>query len=116
VNPVEDFILKQEAEIKELMLFLHHLFLEQYALKPKLSYGIPFYYRNRWLVYLNPSDRGVEIAFTNGFRFERHLDDLEARGRKLIRSRNVKDLNELDPKALEKWMEEALRVDDKLAK
>jgi hypothetical protein len=115
VNQVEEYILKQEGERKELMLFLHHLFIEQYALKPKLSYGIPFYYRNRWLVYLNPTKRGVEVAFTNGFRFEKYQDELEDRGRKLIRSMCFENLSVLNPRQLELWMSEALRVDDTLA-
>lgn len=116
MNQVEEYILKQVGEKKELMLFLHQLFIEQYGLKPKLSYGIPFYYRNRWLVYLNPSEKGVELAFTNGFRFEKYQEELEARGRKLIRSKSIENLKSLDLRKVELWMIEALRVDDQLTK
>ena len=84
---------------------------------PKLSYGVPFYYLNRWVVYLNPDNfQGVELAFPNGHLFADQFSALKSRGRKMVRSVEIHSLNEIDTKDLQQFLDAAIEIDNRFKK
>ncbi|MEQ8908825.1 MAG: DUF1801 domain-containing protein [Vicingaceae bacterium] len=117
MQEVENYILNRGQTQKDCLLFFHQLFIDNYHLKPKLNYGIPFYYGEKWVVYLNPSKTGsgVELAFINGYLFSKDSRSLESKGRKMVRSKTYHNLIEINLKELEEWMELALEVDKSLS-
>jgi len=113
MNDVEEYILQFTGAKREIMLFFHGLFIEDYKLKPKISFKIPMYYRNTWVVYLNSDNRkGVELAFTNGHEFDINSPLIESKGRKLVRSAEFESLNEIPYQNIKTLMKEAIRIDD----
>jgi len=59
----EDFIYQQEGSRREVMLYLHQLFLDM-NLVAKIRYRVPFYYGKSWICYLNPQKKeSIELAF-----------------------------------------------------
>ena len=112
MNEVEERILKHKGIKREIMLFFHELFIEEYGLHPKLSYKIPMYYRNKWVVYLNPDNReGVELAFTNGFRLSNKHTLVESKGRKMVKSVEFSSLEEIPLKEVKAIIDEAIKID-----
>jgi len=66
-NKVAHCIYKKEAPHREILEALHHHFLSKEGVWTKLSYGLPFYGRNKYLCYVNASKRGwVEVVFWFG--------------------------------------------------
>lgn len=113
MNEVEEYILGAIEAKREIMLFFHAFLIEEYNLRPKISYKIPMYYRNKWVVYLNPDNReGVELAFTNAHLFEKTSSLLESKDRKMVKSVEFKSISEIPLKEIKSIMKEALRVDD----
>lgn len=112
MNAVEDYMLSKTGSQKELLLYFHWLFTEQCGLDTKIAYGIPFYYRQKkWVVYLNPDKRdGVEVGFPNGHKLKDPAGALEAKGRKMVKSLEVNQLEEIDEKLMLSLIEEAIRV------
>ncbi len=93
------------------MDYCYHLCTQQ-GLSPKLSYGIPFYYGQRWVCYTNNKPKaGMELCFTRGFEFEDPTGLLQAHGRKMIKGVTFKTLEEIDEPALLAILETAIRLD-----
>lgn len=114
MNPVEDYIYSQKSNQKELMLHLHLWLLQTGKLKPKISYGIPFYYGKRWVCYLNPlKNGGVELAFTRGNELKNESGILDNKGRKLVYGIDLDSLETIPHELLDKVLREALELDAK---
>jgi len=111
MNPVEDFIYRQESEVKEMMLYLHELLLAR-ELQPKISFRIPMYYGNTWVCYLNPLKKGgMELAFCRGNELANASGVLRNYGRKQvmgIRYQKLADINEI---AVLEILDEAIVLD-----
>ena len=112
MNEVEEFIFNQAEKQRELLLFFHILFLDKYELKPKLKYKIPFYYRKKWVVYLNTTNSGIEISFIKGYQFKGSWNFLESKNRKMVRSFSCNSLEDIPSQELDEIMKEALEVDE----
>ena len=64
---VEDFIEGFEGDDHEIMKFLNEMMIDQPGISSKISFKIPFYYRNSWICYINPVKKGgIEFVFTCG--------------------------------------------------
>tara|TARA_B100001109_G_C18861961_1_gene474491 strand:+ start:2375 stop:2725 length:351 start_codon:yes stop_codon:yes gene_type:complete len=112
MNEVEEFILSQDEKKREMLFYFHALFVEKYQLRPQLNFGIPFYYKKKWVLYLNPKKReGVDLCFTYAYKFEKYKEELDGEGRKQIRSRMFFELEEIDENEVDRWLNEALRID-----
>ena len=63
MNPVEQYIFKQEPELRELLLIIRSLILNcDRQVKETISYRIPFFKRNKPLCYLNPKKDGIDLV------------------------------------------------------
>ena len=112
MNPVEEYIYSQKGAQKDLMLHLHLWLLQTGNLKPKISYGIPFYYGKRWVCYLNPlKTGGVELAFTRGNELKNESGILNNKGRKLVYGIELESIEKIPHEALDEVLGEAIRLD-----
>jgi hypothetical protein len=112
MNEVEEYLLKVCNKERDVMLFLHDLFTDKYLLSPKIKYGIPFYFGKKWVCYLNPvKNGGVDLTFLRGFKMEGYDHVLEARGRKMVKSLPILDLEGLDIDLVNKLMTLAIQID-----
>ena len=87
--------------------------METTDLRGSISYGIPFYRRKSWVVYLNPIKKdGVEMAFTRGHRLSNEQGILDQKGRKLVAGIDLYAVSDLPMDAINEIVQEALVLDD----
>lgn len=65
MNSCIDFIEERSGEQQAILIYLYELFLQWEGVRPRMAFGIPFFYGKKWICYLNPlKDGGVEVVFT----------------------------------------------------
>jgi hypothetical protein len=113
MNEVEEFIYSHEGETLEVMKYLHGLMMDQPEISCKLSYKIPFYYRNSWICYIYPQKQGgIEFAFPRGNELSNEQGILEARGRKQVAGIRLKTLDDIPQEPLFEVIQEAILLDE----
>lgn len=111
MNPAEAYILNQEEPFRSILLELqafieHHL--PQADLKYK--YRLPFYYlKGKPFCYLNTTREYVDLGLCHGAHLTVHLDQLESKGRKLMKSLRYATLESIDHAVLKEVLQEAAR-------
>jgi hypothetical protein len=115
MNPAEDYILGQEEPFRTILLQLQSL-IE--GLVPgvslKYKYRIPFYYLDgKPFCYLNQSGEYVDLGFYRAAWLTKHLDKMESRGRKVMKSLRYHHPEEVDLEILKTVLEEARKVQQK---
>ena len=113
MNEVEEFIYNYEGETLEVMKYLHGLMMDQPGISSKISFKIPFYYRNSWICYINPLKKGgIEFVFTRGKELSNEQGILEARGRKEVTGIRLKTLEDIPQESLIEVIQEAILLDE----
>lgn len=109
-----DFIYDRPEAQQKLMLRLHDFLTEGTDLEPRLRYGIPFYYRRRWVCYLNPlKPDGVELAFTRAKELPVAREVLEFGDRKQVAGLKFFPNEPLPWDLLREVLFEAIELDDR---
>ena len=109
MNGVEEYIISLPNAKREICLYLHALFIEQFKLIPKIKHKIPFYYKNKWVLYLNPENKkGVELAFINGYLLDEKQTLIESKGRKMVKSVEFLNLKNIPEKEIIRIVKYAL--------
>jgi hypothetical protein len=78
--------------------------------KELISYGIPIYRRKRSLAVISPTKKGITFAFSRGADFEDGYGLLEGVG-KVSKNVRMKDLKDVNKKALRYYIKQALELD-----
>jgi hypothetical protein len=113
MNEVEEFIYAYEGETLEVMKYLHDLMMDQPGIYCKLSFKIPFYYRNSWICYIYPQKKGgIEFAFTRGHELSNEQGILDARGRKEVAGILLKSMDDIPQESLFEVIQEAILLDE----
>ena len=113
MSPVEDFIYQYEGRQREVLLHLHHWFVEELGLDDKIRFKIPFYYGKSWVCYMNPAKEGhIELAFVRGNELSNSHGILKSNGRKQVRSIDITDVSSIPQPALDETIQEALWLDE----
>lgn len=113
MKTTEDFIYNFEGSQREIMLYFHKVLTEEFGLRSKLSYKIPFYYNKSWVCYLNPTKNGnIEFAFPRGNELSNSNGILESKGRKQVYSIEIKDLSGINEALIKETIMEAILLDD----
>lgn len=117
MNPVEQYIFNQNNEARELLLVLRDIILKSdQNISEKISYRIPFFYRNKPFCYLNLKPNGIDIGFWAGPYFQESLPFLETKGRKIIKTYFIPFDSEINPTELKSILTEAIEIDKRFAK
>ncbi len=101
MNPVENYILKQEQPYQSIMMYLRSvLFKTLPNIEERFAYKIPFYYYNKKpLCYLNvlKGTSYVDVGFIEGVSLAVDFPELvNGSNRKRVRSVQVKNLEVFD--------------------
>jgi hypothetical protein len=108
-----DFFEKYQGATYAILHHLHALITSLPGVEGRLTYNLPFYYRNTWICYLAPQkDGSVEVGFTRGNELSNEQGLLDARGRKLVWSVVFRHVSEIPEETLLEVLQEALLVDE----
>ena len=89
-NSVDQYILRQEGEVRIMMEILNDYLCVELHLSSTLKYGIPFYmYDKKMVCYLHKcKNDSLDITFWQGKFLVNDFPKLEPRDRKLVASLN----------------------------
>ncbi len=112
MSAVVDFIYSQSPKQQEILAVLHDYLLQEKKLTAKLRYGIPFYYQNSWICYMNPlNGDGIELAFLRANEFEDPTGLLQANGRKQVKGISIYSVDEMPFDSIEEVIDIAIKLD-----
>lgn len=112
MNPVESFIDKLAGQQRELADVLRHFILSvDPEIREKISYGIPFFYKEKNICYLNPVAAGIDLGFVKGSKFKRAFPGIEMKNRKKVRTIYLQNADTIDFELLLSAFHEALSLD-----
>jgi len=110
---MDDFFENYQGATYALLQRLHAIITSLPGVEGRLTYNIPFYYRNTWICYLAPAkDGSVELSFTYGSELSNEQGLLDARGRKQVSGVVFRRLSDIPEDTLLEVLHEALLVDD----
>lgn len=113
MSRVEDLIYQFENEQRAIMLFFHHLLINEYSLTDKISFSNPCYYKKSWICYLKPlKDGTIELAFMRGNELSNHQGILKSSGRKQLRSVIFSTVQEIPVDSIKEIIHEAILLDE----
>ncbi|WP_420378983.1 DUF1801 domain-containing protein [Gilvibacter sp.] len=115
MNPAEAYILDQTEPFKSILL---HLEATIRRMAPeavlKYKYRIPFFYiDDKPFCYLNVTKGYVDLGFWHAAHLSVHLEHLETKGRKVMKSLRYNSLEAVDQQILEEVIADALSVRDR---
>lgn len=112
MTKVEAFIYEQAEKERAILLYFHELFLSL-NLMPKIRYKIPFYYRKKWLCYLNPQKKGgVELVFLRGKELSNAQGILDDKGRKQVSGIFFSSVTDIPHEAVYEIIQEAILLEE----
>ncbi|MEZ4825078.1 MAG: DUF1801 domain-containing protein [Bacteroidia bacterium] len=87
--------------------------------REKLSYNVPYYWRNRRVCFLWPASvpwgnvklNGVQLGFCEGYKMNDDLGYLEKGNRKQVYTKTFMKPEEIDPDLIRVYLFEAVTVD-----
>ena len=119
-NNIEEFYTHLPQNELEIVLFLQDLISQSIPdIKVKLSYNVPFFYKNRNICLIWPGSvpwgkvpkSGVELAFTNAHLLEDKHNYLVKGNRKQVYNRIFYSVDEIDVNIIEDLLQEAYQLD-----
>jgi len=119
-NNIEEFYAHLPQNELEIVLFLQDLISQSIPdIKVKLSYNVPFFYKNRNICLIWPGSvpwgkvpkSGVELAFTNAHLLEDKHNYLVKGNRKQVYNRIFYSVDEIDVNIIEDLLQEAYQLD-----
>lgn len=116
MNPVENYIYKQTANQRDILIFFHKIFESQPEITTSLKWGIPMYSAHRMIVYLNRDIKlnGVHVCFFNGIQLAKKNKILEIKGRKMVASVYIENLTSIPYEAIANCIQEAITLDQEI--
>jgi hypothetical protein len=110
---VENFIYQFDGNQREILFYFHNLLTKDLNLIDKIRYKIPFYYRKRWLCYMNPIRGGkIELAFIRGNELSNEQGLLQHKNRKQILGVEFERLSDIPFDAVNEIIQEAILLDE----
>ncbi len=112
MNPAENYILEAREPYRTIMVQLQLLIHREVpTAELRFKYRLLFYYvDNRPFCYINQSRDYVDLGFARAAHLTGHLDKMESKGRKHMRSLRYHSVEEIDVKTLSEVLREAYSV------
>ena len=117
MNPAEEYILSREEPYRSILLHLKamiEMVIPDVSMKYKWS--IPCFYSDKHpICYLNASYKGrfVDIAFWNSAHLTKHLELMNSKNRKVVRSFRYSSLEEINDAVLKEVLQEVYALKEK---
>lgn len=110
---VEAYIDEQEESVRAILIYFHRYLQDELGLIPKIRFKIPFYYRNSWICYLNPTKRNtVDVSFIRGNELLDESQILDDKGRKQVTSIEITSIVSAPIDALKELIIQAVILDE----
>lgn len=110
---VEAYIDEQEESVRAILIYFHRYLQDELGLIPKIRFKIPFYYRNSWICYLNPTKRNtVDVSFIRGNELLDESQLLDDKGRKQVTSIEITSISSAPIEALKELIIQAVILDE----
>lgn len=110
---VEAYIDEQEESVRAILIYFHRYLQDELGLIPKIRFKIPFYYRNSWICYLNPTKRNtVDVSFIRGNELLDESQILDDKGRKQVTSIEITSIASAPIDALKELIIQAVILDE----
>jgi hypothetical protein len=112
-NAEEYFVHIEDQNLRETAIILHQFLLSYSMIRSKISYHIPFYYRNRWMCYINHTKtKTIELAFVYGIALRNEGGLLLANKRKQVMGVSFCSPDEIPFESLDSIVENAIEIDE----
>ena len=112
MNPVESYIENQNEPMREMMDILRYIILSANTdMKEKISYGIPFFYMQKNICYLNQTKYGLDLGIVKGIGINRNFPGLELKDRKQVKTIRFQKLDDIDFELIHQILDEAIKLD-----
>lgn len=110
-----DYIHTLPEAQEQLCLHWHHLVADLPGISSPIKYGIPFYYRKKWICYLNPQKdkQSVELVFLGAQNLSNESDLLDFRGRQMVAGFMLHPESEIPWDHLLSYFHESLLLEEK---
>lgn len=110
---VAAYIDEQEESVRAILIYFHRYLQDELGLIPKIRFKIPFYYRNSWICYLNPTKRNtVDVSFIRGNELLDEAQLLDDKGRKQVTSIEITSISSAPIDALKELIIQAVILDE----
>lgn len=124
-NSVEDFLEHLPLYERKIVDVLRSIVLDCIPdCTEKLSYNVPYYYRNFRICFIWPSNipwgnvklNGVQLGFCQGYLMKDDLNYLEKGNRKQVFIKTFQDVKDIDRDLIRTYIYEAVELDDLIKK
>lgn len=96
---------------------LYTLFMAVPGMECKMRFKIPFFYRRKWIAYMNPQKKGgIELVFIKGQLMGDAHGLLETRGRKMVSGVIIEKWTRNLEEPVNELLQEALILDESLSR
>ncbi|PQJ79864.1 DUF1801 domain-containing protein [Polaribacter porphyrae] len=113
MTEVESLIYQSDGTQRAIMLFFHHMLINDYDLNDKITYKNPCYYKNSWICYLKPlKNKLVEVTFMRGNELSNNQGLLKSNGRKQLKGIMVSNIKDIPLNAFREILNEAILLDE----
>lgn len=113
MTTIEEFVENLKPNQREIVAFFHQWLVDDLDLIFKMKYKIPFYYRNSWICYLNPTkNQQVELAFVRGDELSNIQGLLYRRNRKQVAGIEFTSVKDIPEQMISNIIHEALLLDE----
>jgi len=115
-----DFLPKEEFEITSYLMQIVANTIPIY--KEKLSYNVPYYYKNKSICFIWPASvlwgrektyEGVRFGFTKGYLLRDELNYLDRGSQMQVYWKGFECVEDIDEDILKTYIYEAAEIDDK---
>lgn len=109
------YIDELDEETKLICLELYDIFTNLPGFESKIRYKIPFFFRQKWLAYINPLKKGgVELCFINGSSIVDPYNLLDNKGRKQVSGVTFMKISDIDPQKLMVLINAAINFEESM--
>lgn len=116
MSPIDYFILDQPEKLQPILKNLRSIIIScSPHIEEKMVYGIPFFYLQKRVFYLNPKNNFVELGFCNGYLISDH-PSLESKNRTQVKTITFSHFKDVDEESLREILQEAILVNEFLAR
>jgi Domain of unknown function (DU1801) len=113
MSDIQDWIYQYDGNQRDVLLYFHDLFTNEFNLQAKIRYKIPFYYGRTWICYLNPLRSGkVDLVFIRGHELSNDQNILDHKDRKQVRGVEFENLGEVKNSLIMDVIQEAILLDE----
>lgn len=109
---IEEYFSAANKEVQEGLRIAHTTIMNSSAaMSCRLVYGVPFYYMQKRVCFLNIQKTGFRVGFCDGFQIKDDLNLLSGHDRKVVRHFDISMIDKVSHDALKYYVVQAIEID-----